>query len=116
MSQLRIHTGPEMAESQALAAEYSRRRAAELVGMQWRQGHLVRNPNARFAITDSTRDILQREITAAFEAETPIADLEATIRQSAAFSPARSRMIAATEVAKSQSMGTYEALRATGVV
>lgn len=80
------------------AADYAEQRAAEMVGKRWVDGELVDNPDARWAITDSTREWLREEITAAFAEGMSPAQLAAAIRSSQAFSKSRAKMIAHTEI------------------
>ena len=84
--------------------------------MRWQDGELVANPDARYAISSTTRDMLRDEITKAFSEETPLADLVDVVRNSGAFSSARAKTIANTEVARSQSEGIVKAWKQTGVV
>lgn len=97
-----------ISEVNAVARDWAKQRAAEMVGMKYVDGELVENPNAAWRIDQATRNMLQRDITAAFEAETPIADLAATIRASGAFSESRADLIATTEVSNAQMRGTAE--------
>lgn len=96
---------PQTAQMQGLfdqvneaAVDYSRDRAAEMVGRRWVDGQLVENPDARWAITDSTRDWLREQVTAAFEDGMSPAQLGKAIRESQAFTKSRAQMIAHTEI------------------
>ena len=102
--------------AQKLAREFAQDRAAELVGMKWVDGELIENPNAKWAISDSTRDMIRRAVEDAFAGETKISDLADTIADSGAFSDSRADMIAKTEVARAQSEGTLAAWKQTGAV
>jgi hypothetical protein len=98
------------------AAAYARDRGAELVGRLWVDGELVENPDARWAITDSTRDMLRDLIERAYtEGMTP-AQLKTEIQASTAFSPARAKLVAKTETAKASVQGTVEGWKASGMV
>lgn len=100
----------------SIARDWARERAAELVGMKYDSaGNLIPNPNAEWAITETTRDDLRRIIRQSFEGETPMADLIAAIQESGTFSEARATMIANTEVAFAQNSGNYEVWQNSGV-
>jgi hypothetical protein len=106
-----------LVEAQQLAQSYAHTRAAEMVGMRYgTDGTLRQNPNAKWAITETTRETLRADIERSFAAETRISDLVAAIRESSAFSDSRAEMIANTEVATAQSAGSYDAWKATGLV
>jgi hypothetical protein len=98
------------------AAAFARDRGAELVGRKWVDGELVANPDARWAITDSTRDRVRDLVEKAYtEGMTP-AELSDEIESSAEFSEARATMIAKTETAKASIQGSIEGWKASGVV
>lgn len=96
----------ELADRQAV--EYAHNRAAELVGKKWLNGVLVDNPNAQWAITDSTRDYLRELIAEAFEKRWTPATLAAQIDQVFVFSAGRAEMIAETETAFAQTAATVQ--------
>lgn len=77
---------------------YAEDRAAEMVGKKWVSGELVDNPNAEWAITDTTRDTLKDLIKQALKDGTSTASLKAQIQDSAAFSASRAANIADTEL------------------
>jgi citrate lyase gamma subunit len=80
------------------AEDYARDRAAEMVGMKWVDGELVENPNAEWAITDSTREELSALVQDAIDNGIGAKELAANIEDSTAFSPERAEMIARTEI------------------
>ncbi|NTV01926.1 MAG: hypothetical protein HGB04_03960 [Chlorobiaceae bacterium] len=80
------------------AEDYARDRAAEMVGMKWVDGELVTNPNAEWAITDSTRDVLEALVQDAIDNGIGTKELRDNIIESTAFSPERAEMIARTEI------------------
>jgi hypothetical protein len=98
------------------AAAYSGERAAELVGMKYDEaGNLVPNPDAEWAITDTTRDDIRDLVEQAFtdgmspdELSTAIEDL--------IDDPDRADMIARTELADAQSEADLDAAKESGVV
>ena len=58
------------------AEAYSRERVAELLGMKYTDdGLLVTNPDARWAISDTTRDRLRTIVADAFKQEIDSADI-----------------------------------------
>jgi SPP1 gp7 family putative phage head morphogenesis protein len=98
------------------AVEWSQDRAAELVGMKWVDGELVENPNADYAISESTRDLLRADITAAIEDGLSNDDLAAQLADAYAFSDERAEVIARTETAFADVAGNMIAYRESGVV
>lgn len=107
-------TSPEVIElMRARASEWSYARSAELVGRRIVDGQLVPNPNAEWAITDSTRDLLRDTITDALREGLSPAELAGRIEESYAFSSSRATMVARTEMAMADMAGSMEAFRAT---
>jgi hypothetical protein len=98
------------------AAAWARDRGAELVGRRWVDGELVANPDARWAITDSTRDTLKGLIEQAYTDGMTPAQLKTAIQDSTAFGPARAKLIAKTETAKASIQGSIEGWKASGLV
>jgi portal protein len=116
IGQVNITDDNLISSSQILARDWAAGRAAELVGMKWIDGELVENPSAKWAISDTTRDDLRELVSKAFAEETPIDKLADQVESAGAFSTARAKMIAATEVARAQTMGTVKAWQTSGVV
>lgn len=98
------------------AKDYAADRAAELVGMKWEGDFLVPNPDARWAIDETTRDMLQSYVTEAIKNGDSTDELADRIQDSFAFSDSRAEMIARTEVAKADSEGALIGWEATGQV
>jgi SPP1 gp7 family putative phage head morphogenesis protein len=98
------------------AAGYAEARAAEMVGMKYVDGELVENPNAEWAITDSTRDILNSTITDSIKNGDSVETLKQNIMDSTGFSEYRARMIARTETAYADQHGNLAAYKESGVV
>jgi hypothetical protein len=97
------------------ARDYAVDRSAELVGMKYDgDGNLIENPNAEWAISDTTRDQLREILTQSFEQETPMEDLLSQIDNAGIFSPARARMIARTEVNQAEIGGNIDAWKQMG--
>lgn len=95
-----------LSDTQAL--DYAQTRAAELVGKKWVNGDLVDNPNARWVITETTREDLREMIARAFaEGWTP-SELERHIDDSFTFSAGRAQLIADTETAMAQTVATVQ--------
>ena len=90
------------------AVEYAHNRAAELVGKKWVDGALVDNPDAQWAITDTTREDLRQLIADAFEQQWTPAQLAQHIDSAFTFSAGRAEMIAKTETAFAQTAATVE--------
>lgn len=102
------------------ALEYAESRGAELVGMrnigskadpEW-----IENPDARWAITDTTRDMLRSTVSDAIEEGWSTDRLKKEVRESTGFDESRAETIARTEVAFADSEGNMAAYRASGVV
>jgi hypothetical protein len=105
----------DQVNAQALA--WAKERAAELVGKRvLADGTLGDNPNARWAITDSTREQLRAAVADAIEEGTSTADLAAALEESYAFSEDRAETIARTELARADVEGNLTAYRDSGVV
>ena len=98
------------------AVEYAEARSAELVGMRWVDGELVENPDAEWAITESTREMLRTDVTMAMSTGMSNDDLADMIENNYAFSEARSMMIARTETAFADVAGNMVGYRESGVV
>jgi hypothetical protein len=91
-------------------------RTAELVGMKrLADGSLVQNPDARWAITDATREDLVRTVVQAIEEGWTPTQLAGVIQGAYTFSPQRAAVIARTELARSQAFGNYIAWHLTGL-
>lgn len=104
----------EQVNERALA--YAQDRAAEMVGKKWVDGELVDNPNADYAITESTRDLLRSTVAQAIDEQWGIDELASEIEQGNAFSPERADLIARTEVARADMEGSMAGYRESGVV
>ena len=69
-----------------------------MVGKRLVNGELVENPDAKWAITDSTRQWLRDAVTSAFDDGMSPAQLGKAVLESQAFSKSRAKMIAHTEI------------------
>lgn len=101
-----------------LAADYAEGRAAEMIGKKWVDGELVDNPDARWVITDATRDMVQRLIGDGLDEGLGRARIAQNIIDSDAFGVERAQMIARTEVGNAVmqgQLGSYKSMRDQGV-
>jgi hypothetical protein len=98
------------------AAAFARDRGAELVGRKWVDGELVENPDARWAITESTRDKVRDLVERAYTDGMTPAELKEEIEDSTEFSAGRAKLIAKTETAKASVSGTITGWAASGLV
>lgn len=121
--QLSIHDVDMIATMNQQAMEFASERAAELIGKSYTaDGHMVDNPNAEWAISDTTRDKLKRIVADAFEHETTMSDIRDRIVKTleaddaGIFTAERALMIAQTEVAHAQAGGNFEMWKASGLV
>jgi hypothetical protein len=105
----------DLVQEDALA--WSKQRAAEMVGKKYtKDGRLINNSNAKWAITDSTRDGLRDLISNAYAEGIDVTQLAQQIEDSYLFSPSRAQMIARTELAQADSQTTLIAWKESGVV
>jgi len=101
----------------AIALAWAKDRSAEMVGMKYDDsGDLVPNPNAEWAITDSTRDMLRSDVGTAIDEGLSTSDLADALQARYAFSPERADTIARTEIAKADVQGNLIAYKESGVV
>ncbi len=100
-----------------IATDYASKRAAEMVGMKFTDdGELVTNPNAKYAISDTTRDRLREIIKNAFEEKTAFSEVIDDIKNADIFSDARAATIARTEIAQAQVGSNFEVWKKSGLV
>jgi len=99
------------------ALNYASERGAEMVGMRVDElGRLVPNPNAKWQITEGTRDMVRAAVVDAIRNGTPVADLATQLIESRAFSDTRAEMIARTETNRANNEGAIAGYRASGLV
>lgn len=103
------------------ASDWARERAAELVGMAMdEEGTLIPNPNAKWAITDTTRQDLRDIVADSFIGNTDWEDfktnIKAALESSRTFSDARAEMIARTEMGRAQGGSTWQVWKKSGLV
>lgn len=98
------------------AVSYAQSRSAEMVGMKWVDGELVTNPDASWAITDSTRDMIRGTIAEAQSEGWSTDQVATALQESYPFSTARAQNIARTETALADTQGNLAGWKASGVV
>ena len=98
------------------AIEFAEARGAELVGKRWVDGVLVDNPNPKWAIPESTRDMLRSLVTETLQDGISGQELADKIKGNFAFSDSRADMIARTECALADCNANFEAYRSSGIV
>lgn len=101
-------------EVQDQARAWAKERAAEMVGKKYVDGQLVDNPDARYAISDTTREELHRIFSE--EANLAPADFLKAIQNAGTFSEDRARLIAKTELKTIGQRSQYEGWRKSGKV
>lgn len=123
--QLEFSSAGLISSANTIAQDYALERSAELVGMKRdAEGNLIPNPDARWAITDTTRDRIREIVADSFSEETPIEEIKAAIQEAleeeavgnGIFSEARAALIAQTEVSNAQAGGNFTVWRESGVV
>lgn len=98
------------------AVEWAAQRAAELVGMRrLPDGTLIENPDAEWAIDESTRDGIRSEVTQALEEGWSNDRLAKELSDSFAFSEERADTIARTEIAYADAASHQIAWQDAGV-
>lgn len=123
--QIDVSNAALIASANRSAEAYAVERAAELVGMKYdADGNLVPNPDARWAISNTTRERIKEIIAESFTEETPLPEIQEAIQDAlreeatgnGIFSEARARLIARTEVMRAQTMGNWDVWIKSGVV
>jgi SPP1 gp7 family putative phage head morphogenesis protein len=99
------------------ALQYARDRAAEMVGMRRDElGNLYPNPNAKYQITEATREMMRGDVETAIDEGWTTSDLAKALADSYGFSDDRATVIARTEVNFAQNKGALDGYKASGVV
>ena len=89
------------------ALTWARDRSAELVGKRWTDdGELIDNPDAKWAIDESTRTMLRNTIAQGLEDNLSVPQLADRIKADYAFSEERAELVAHTEVARASVQGS----------
>ncbi|MEI7443272.1 MAG: phage portal protein [Burkholderiales bacterium] len=98
------------------ALEWAEVRAAEMVGMKVVDGELVENPNARWAITESTREFIRGDVAIAIQEGWSTDKLAKALSENYAFSDARAETVARTEAARADVQGTLISYAEAGAI
>jgi SPP1 gp7 family putative phage head morphogenesis protein len=99
-----------------LAVKYAEDRAAELVGKRvLEDGTVIDNPDRRYVISDSTREMIKDYVIAAIKEGASPYEIEQGIKQHYAFSDARAETIARTETGFAYNRGAIAGYRQAGV-
>lgn len=97
------------------ALSYGAQRSAEMVGMRrLADGRLIPNPDAKWQITESTRDMLRVDVTQALTEGWSNDILAAKLAQNYGFSDARAMVIARTETIRASNAGALASYQAAG--
>lgn len=98
------------------ALQYAKERGAYLVGKRVQaDGTVIDNPNAEYAIDDSTREMLRADVANAIEQGMSNDELADQIQDSYAFSTERAETIARTETAFADVAGNMASYKEAGV-
>jgi SPP1 gp7 family putative phage head morphogenesis protein len=125
MLQIEFSNAGLIASANDVARSYAQDRAAELVGMRRDlEGNLVENPDARWAISDTTREKIREIVAESFTEDTPLDEVKDAIQEAleeeatgrGIFSEERAELIARTEVSNAQNGGNYSVWRESDVV
>lgn len=108
-----LPTAPEV-DSWQVGKDYAKDRGAEMVGMKWVDDELVPNPDAKWQITEGTRDMLKSTVERGIDEGLTTAELADEISGAHAFSESRANMIARTEIRMAQMGGQFGAAKAMG--
>jgi hypothetical protein len=103
-----------LVDGYAAAVEFADARSAEMVGMKRAGNMLIPNPDARWQITEGTRDMLRATVADAIEQGATAADVADAIGDATAFSEWRANTIARTEYRMAQQGGALKGARAMG--
>jgi SPP1 gp7 family putative phage head morphogenesis protein len=87
-----------------------------MVGKKWVDGELVDNPDSQWVISDATREMLRKDITAAMSDGASNDQLARVISDAYAFSRDRADLIARTETANADVKGSVAGWSESGVV
>ncbi len=98
------------------AVKFAGNRSAEMIGRKLIHGELVDNPDAKWAITDTTRDGIRNLVQQAEQEGQSVEQLAKAIRESALFSADRARRIAQWELGFSANNGNLIAWKRSGAV
>jgi SPP1 gp7 family putative phage head morphogenesis protein len=106
----------ELSPTKGAASTWAENRAAEMIGKKIVNGELVDNPDAKWVISDTTREMIQSMIADATDQGVSTDELASILEDSFAFSSDRAEMIARTEIAMADSAGQMQGYVESGVV
>lgn len=98
------------------ALSYANKRAAEMIGKKYIDGELIENSNAKFSISDTTRDDIKDLVEKVFKEQSSFEEFELAVKTAGTFSDYRANMIARTEIAMAQVRGNLEMWKQSGIV
>lgn len=98
------------------AVAYAQKRGAEMIGKRLVDGELVDNPNAKFVISETTREDIKDIIEYAFEKKIELSEIQELIKESGSFSAKRASLISKTEIALAQVQGNLSVWKNSGIV
>ena len=118
--QMGVHNNGDLVNQvNRYALDYAQNRSAEMVGMSYDDdGNLIPNPDAEWAITDSTRDGIQSVLEQLYAGEITHDEVPQAIKDAGIFDDARAEMIARTEISMANahgSLNSYHSARKLGV-
>lgn len=116
LQQISVDDEIVMRTARTNAESWASNRAAEMVGRKWVDGELVANPNAKWAITDTTRDGIQALTRTAVREGWSTGELANNLEDAYTFSDTRAKMVARTEVGNADSAGAMSGYKASGLV
>jgi hypothetical protein len=105
--------GVDLTTAPEVATAYARAKAAEMVGMKWVDGVLIDNPNARYAISEQLRGVVNDKVTQAIAEGWSPQQLASSLR--ADFEPWRAEAIARTETGLAYINASAEGYKELGV-
>ncbi len=123
--QIEFSTAGLISSANTTAENYARERAAEMVGMKRDvEGNLVQNPDAKWAISNTTRDRIREIVADSFTEDSPFEEIKTAIQEALAdeaegngiFSEARAELISRTEISNAQAGGNFIVWRDSGLV
>lgn len=93
------------------ALTYGDERGAELIGMKIVDGQLVENPNAEWAISDTTRDRANELLQTALDEGMSYQDFAGTLEDAGLFAEERAELVARNEIALAMAGGKVAVYR-----
>lgn len=114
LQRLQISDEDALSQADEKAIAYAEKRSAALVGKRIVAGKIVTNPDPRWAITQSTRNMLRSTVTSAVEEGWSAGQLASSIMDNQAFSRERAMNIARTELGDAHMAGNRAAWAEAG--